>query len=184
VASDVANVDVPQGPKDKAEKEAKEHAEKARLEDGSIGTARDWTDNCATVEGGTTFAGNRGLYLKQERAKGDDALAAAKESTCGMPLAGDEADADDDAKVESDDNAQNDGAGKSDEEHGKATAPGQQDKDGSKAQGPKDDQGDDEGDKPETPAGPPAEAGKSGVTPPVVDPPADPTPDTPATDET
>ena len=180
VAHDVAKADVPQGPKDKAEKAAKEKAEKARLADGSIGTARDWSDNCADTGTAGEYAGNRGQYLKQERAKGEDALEAAKASTCGMPLAGDDADEADEPKVESEDEAKNDDAGKSDEDHGKATAPGQQDKDepGDKAKGPKDEQGDDEGD--ETPAGPPAEAGKSGVTPPVVDPPAEPTPDTPA----
>jgi hypothetical protein len=187
VAHDVAKVDVPKGPKDKAEKAAKEKAEKARLEDGSIGTARDWSNNCADNGTAGEYAGNRGQYLKQERAKGAAQLEAAKASTCGMPLGGDDGNdaVEDDAKVESEDGAQNGDAGKSDEDHGKATAPGQ-DKD--KAQGPKDGQGDDEGDenKPETPAGPPAEAGKSGVTPPVEDPPATPTPDTPApaTDET
>ena len=190
VASDVANVEVPQGPKDKAEKAAKVKAAKARLTDGSIGTQRQWPAECVKGDDGT-FAGNRGLYLKQERAKGATQLQAAKDSVCGLPDgATKDADTDDAAEVESEDGAKNGDAGKSDEEHGKATAPGQEDKGepGDKAQGPKDDEGDDEGaeNKPETPAGPPAEAGNSGVEPPVVDPPAEPTPDTPApaTDET
>ena len=201
VASEVANVEVPQGPKDKAEKAEKAKkakAAKARLADGSIGTARDWSDNCADNGTDGQYAGNRGQYLKQERAKGAEALAAAKASTCGMPL-GAEKDAedagDDEPKAESEGRgkpeespAQNDGAGRSDDEHGKATAPGLDGKgdpgDGDRAKGPKaGDDGDDDGDeaaKPETPAGPPAEAGNSGVTPPVESTPAEPTPDTPA----
>lgn len=194
VASEVANVEVPQGPKDKAEKAEKAKkakAAKARLADGSIGTARDWSDSCADTGTPGQYAGNRGQYLKQERAKGAEALAAAKASTCGMPL-GAEKDAedagDDEPKAESegrgkpeDSPAQNDGAGQSDDEHGKAPGADGKDgnRDGNKAKGPK--TGDDgEAAKPETPAGPPAEAGNSGVTPPVESTPAEPTPDTPA----
>ena len=192
VASEVANVEGPQGPKDKAAKAAKAKAAKAakaRLEDGSIGTVRDWSDGCATVEGASTFAGNRGLYLKQERAKGADALAAAKASTCGLPVG---AEQDTEApEVESEDETKKDDAGdagKAGEEHGKATAPGQQDKGepGDKAQGPKDDAGAQGTEhKRETPAGPPADgAGASGITPPVEDPESETpaTPDTPNAD--
>ncbi|MBW3557878.1 MAG: hypothetical protein KY454_13175 [Actinobacteria bacterium] len=68
----------------------------SRLADGSIGTARYWQGCVPTSAGGTTFAGNRGLYLKQERAKGDAAYAVAKASDCGKPLdALDDDDADD-----------------------------------------------------------------------------------------
>lgn len=182
-AAEVANVDLPQGPKDKAEKAekaAKEKAEKARLDDGSIGTARDWTDDCATVEGAATYAGNRGQYLKQERAKGPAELEAAKASTCGMPLGGDDEDkapeVDDDTKTESDDKAQNDGAGKSDDDHGKSgDAPGKSDDPASAGKAKGGDASDDaDENKPETPTAPPSDAGKSGVTPPVENPPATP----------
>jgi hypothetical protein len=123
----VAPIDVPKGAKDKAE-EAKAKAEKAsRLADGSIGTQRVW-DGCVAGEDGK-FAGNRGQYLKQERAKGEAALAAAKASDCGKPVASDGDDADEADKPEATETdkpeAQNDGAGQSDDEHGKATAPGQ-----------------------------------------------------------
>ena len=176
VASEVANVEVPQGPKDKAEKAAKAKAEKAakaRLADGSIGTPRDWSDNCADTGTAGKYAGNRGLYLKQIRETGDAAaLQTAKDSTCGLPIGGD--DADDEAKTEApesedtDDEAKKDDAGKSDEDKGKsADAPGKTD-DPSEAGKAKGDAANEN--KPETPAGPPDEAGKSGVTPPVEDP--------------
>jgi hypothetical protein len=183
----VAPIDVPKGAKDKAE-EAKEKAEKAsRLADGSIGTQRIWDDGCVAGEDGK-FAGNRGLYLKQERAKGAEALAAAKASDCGKPVA-DEADEDDATKPETESEkpeatetdkpeAQNDGAGKSDEEHGKTTAPGQT----------KDKSGDDEGGKPESPGrsadkgGQPDSAGKSGIAPSDPETPAEPTTPVPETE--
>ena len=194
VASEVANVEVPQGPKDKAEKAAKAAAKAAAAKDadgeGSIGTDRDWSDGCVPVEGSTKFAGNRGLYLKQERAKGEAALTAAKASTCGMPVGAeaDDADVESTEKVKPEDTEpKNDGAGKSDEDHGKsADAPGKTDDPAAAGKAKGDDASDEAGDsenKPETPAGPPAEAGNSGVTPPVEEPPAEPTPDTPAGDE-
>ena len=181
VAHDVAKVDVPKGPKAKAEKAAKEKAAKARLKDGSIGTQRDWSNDgkgCADTGTAEQYAGNRGQYLKQERAKGADQLAAAKASTCGMPV-GAEKDAEEPKapEVEGDDESK----GKSDDANGKKdAAPGQEDKGepGDKAEGPKD-----EGDEPEAKpegAGPGGEAGNSGLTPPEVTPPAQPTPDTPA----
>ncbi|HVF32302.1 MAG TPA: hypothetical protein VM933_04610 [Acidimicrobiales bacterium] len=205
VAAEVAKVEVPQGPKDQAEKKAKkakaEKAAKSRLADGSIGTARDWSDNCADNGTPGEYAGNRGQYLKQERAKGADQLAAAKASTCGLPI-GAEKDASDEDESKGEPKAekapaQDDGAGKSDDEHGKATAPGHQDKGahgdkaaGGEANGPKADDGDDEGDEPATSAGPPEAAGESGIAPPVEDTPAQPAPaedkpaeDTPAGDE-
>ena len=170
-AAEVANVDLPQGPKDKAAKAAKAKAEKARLEDGSIGTQRQWA-NCEPGEDGK-FAGNRGQYLKQERAKGAEAFQAAKDSLCGLPE-GATKDGDDAATTEETEESkgQNGDAGKSNEEHGKKdAAPGQEGKDkgepGDKAEGAGVEN------KPDTPAGPPAEgaeAGKSGITPPVTDP--------------
>ena len=57
---------MPQGPKDKAEKAAKVKAAKARLEDGSIGTQRQWPADCIKGDDGK-YAGNRGAYLKQIR---------------------------------------------------------------------------------------------------------------------
>ena len=184
-AAEVANVELPQGPKDKAEKAAKKAREakakggNSRLADGSIGTQRQW-DGCQPGEDGT-FAGTRGQYLKQERAKGAEALAAAKASLCGLPVGAEAPDAEADAKVEAPETEaegrQNDGAGKSAEEHGKATAPGQADKaaggdDATKAQGPKDGAGKPEG------AGPPSTAGNSGIDP--ADPVTPAEPETPA----
>jgi hypothetical protein len=161
VASEVANVEVPQGPKDKAEKAEKADAEKAakaRLADGSIGTQRQWT-GCEAGEDGK-FAGNRGLYLKQERAKGETELQAAKDSLCGLPD-GATKDADDEAaKTESEEGKPED-AGKSGEDHGKSgDAPGKTD-DPSAAGKAKGDEA-----KPED-AGTPDPAGNSGITPPV-----------------
>jgi hypothetical protein len=43
------------------------------------------TDGCVPAADGT-FARNRGQYLKQERAKGAEALEAAKKTRCGMPI--------------------------------------------------------------------------------------------------
>jgi hypothetical protein len=181
-AAEVANVELPQGPKDKAEKaekaakEARVKAANARLADGSLGTQRQW-DGCQPTDDGT-FAGNRGLYLKQERAKGAEALAAAKASVCGLPVGAEAPEAEDDAETTDTETEgrQNGDAGKSAEEHGKTTAPGQADKDdrdpGSKAQGPKDDAG-----KPAD-AGPPSTAGNSGIDP--TDPVTPAEPETPA----
>ncbi len=59
-------------------------AGESKLPDGSIGTQRVWKDCVPGSDG--LFAGNRGRYLKQERAKGADALAAAKASDCGKPV--------------------------------------------------------------------------------------------------
>lgn len=88
----------------------------SRLADGSIGTARYWTGCVPTSAGATTFAGNRGLYLKQERAKGAEAFSAAKASDCGKPL-----DALDDADNEAEEpKAKTGESGKSGEDHGKA----------------------------------------------------------------
>jgi hypothetical protein len=111
----VTPINVPHGAKDKAA-DAQDKADKAsRLDDGSIGTQRQWTGCVAGDDG--TFAGNRGLYLKQERAKGTDALAAAKASDCGKPVAGDD-DAPETEKPEATETeksgAQFEGAGKSD----------------------------------------------------------------------
>jgi hypothetical protein len=44
-----------------------------------------FTEGCVPAADGT-FARNRGQYLKQERAKGEEALEAAKKSRCGMPI--------------------------------------------------------------------------------------------------
>lgn len=105
---------------DSASDKAKAKAAKDADGKGSIGTERDWSDGCvpASGEGDTAkFAGNRGQYLKQERANGAEALAAAKASTCGKPLGGDDDEAPKAPKVEEtedeatkDDNGRN-GAG-------------------------------------------------------------------------
>ena len=187
VASEVANVEVPQGPKDKAEKAAKAAAKAAAKDadgEGSIGTDRDWSDGCVPVEGSAKFAGNRGRYLKQERAKGEAALAAAKASTCGMPVGGDAEGADAPKAESTEDEAKkdktaDDANGKSDESNGKsADAPGKTDDPSAagKEKGDEASEGAGQENKPETPAGPPAEAGNSGVTPPVEEPPAEPAP--------
>lgn len=109
----VTPLEVPKGKSAKAKAKAAERkadkagdeAKTSRLADGSIGTLRYW-DGCVPTDDGT-FAGNRGLYLKQERAKSADAYKLAKSSDCGMPLSSleDDADADADAKVEGDDDA-------------------------------------------------------------------------------
>jgi hypothetical protein len=106
-------------------KEAREKGAAAKDVDGkdSIGTERDWSDDCAPVEeGGATYAGNRGRYLKQERAKGADAFEAAKASTCGKPIAADDdATAGDDApELEAPKSEDTEG----DEPKGKDSAPG------------------------------------------------------------
>jgi hypothetical protein len=170
----VTPINVPHGAKDKAA-DAQDKADKAsRLPDGSIGTQRIWT-NCVAGEDGT-FAGNRGQYLKQERAKGADALAAAKASDCGKPVAGDDATETDkpDATETEKPEAQNDGAGKSDEDHGKATAPGQNKDAGDHGQS---------GDhKPEDKGSQPDSAGKSGIDPSAPETPAQPETPAPETD--
>jgi hypothetical protein len=161
----VSPLDVPHGKKDQAEKEAKAH----RLEDGSIGTARNWV-GCVPGKDGVTFAGNHGQYLKQERAKTAAEYDAAKASDCGKPL-GAEDESDDVEATENDAPKAADGAGKSDEEHGKATAPGQADKDDKAKDEGEDEDGtgnagkSDEEHGKSTDAGPPASAGKSDTAP-------------------
>lgn len=140
-------------------KEAREKGAAAKDVDGqgSIGTARDWSDGCAPVEeGGATYAGNRGRYLKQERAKGANALAIAKDSTCGKPIGGE----DDDAAAELEAPKIEDTDG--DEPKGKETAPGLDDD----AQ-----RGKSEDKKPERPgkSDEAPEGGKPGSTPAVPD---------------
>ena len=181
----VAPIDVPKGAKDKAD-EAKVKAAKARLADGSIGTQRIWT-GCVAGEDGT-FAGNRGQYLKQERAKGAEALAAAKASDCGMPV-GSEDDADEAEKPEATETekpeAQNGDAGKSDEDHGKATAPGQtKDDQGEDGDGKSNGKADEDHGKPADKGGQPDSAGKSGIDPADPVTPAEPTTPEPAQPET
>lgn len=67
------------------------------------GTERYFGTECVAAEGGG-HARNRGLYLKQERAKGAAALDAAKASDCGKPVVslggGDEAEGVDDVEGE------------------------------------------------------------------------------------
>ncbi|MEA3076553.1 MAG: hypothetical protein QOF60_1461 [Actinomycetota bacterium] len=70
---------VPKGPAEKANNQVK------TAPAGFHGTARV-TDGCVPATNGE-FAINHGQYLKQERAKGAEALAAAKASDCGKPLA-------------------------------------------------------------------------------------------------
>jgi hypothetical protein len=104
--------------KEKAEKAAKDGAGSAsRLEDGSIGTQRIWTADCEKGEDGT-YAGNRGQYLKQERAKGAEALQKAKDSDCGKPVADDETD--DDAKTDDTGSTADETKGQSQDDHGKS----------------------------------------------------------------
>ena len=192
VAAEVANVEVPQGPKDRAEKAEKAKAAKAakaRLADGSIGTARDWSDNCADNGTPGEYAGNRGQYLQQERAKGPDQFAAAKASTCGLPIGADEdAEATEDdeegaGKPEGVGNGKPEGAGAGKPEgagNGKPEGVG-----ADRAKSAKPESAGEESDESSTPAGPPAEAGASGVTPPVEEPPAEPAPaaDAPAAED-
>lgn len=68
------------------------------------GTERYFGEECVAGDDGSQ-ARNRGQYLKQERAKGADALAAAKASDCGRPLVSldDDADVETDADVNDDD---------------------------------------------------------------------------------
>jgi hypothetical protein len=83
-----------------------------------------WGSDCVpTATGGTEFASNRGQYLQQEKAKGDAAFQAARESDCGKAVAAHDAStkaADDstDTETETDapkgaDTADNAGHGKS-----------------------------------------------------------------------
>ena len=165
-AAEVANVELPQGPKAKAEKAAKAKAAKARLADGSIGTQRQWPEPTCKKGDDGQFAGNRGQYLKQERAKGAVAFQAAKDSVCGLPE-GATKDAEATTEKAEEPKAENENEGKADQDHGKkGDAPGQDGKDngepGDKAEGAGVEN------KPETvPAGPPASAGESGLQPPV-----------------
>ena len=122
VVEAVAPVDVPKGKSDEAKAKAaeKQGDNPSRLEDGSIGTERIWDDGCALSEDGKTYAGNRGRYLKQERAKSEAAFEAAKLSDCGKPVA--DEDGDDAAATEADEpKAEAPEA----EGAGKETAPGQ-----------------------------------------------------------
>lgn len=161
VVEAVAPVDVPKGKADEANAKAK--AAKDVDGKGSIGTARDWADCTPGADG--KFAGNRGQYLKQERATGD--LAAAKASNCGKPLAEDdeveapevegaedEATADKAEKTAKADNGQNgEGNGKSDGK-GNADEAGEPDEDDEPADSGKPS---DPGAKPGTVPAPPAQ---------------------------
>jgi len=69
-------LNVPQGPSDNADVKTSP--------DGFHGVARV-TAGCVPADNGE-FAINHGQYLKQERAKGPEALAAAKLTDCGKPL--------------------------------------------------------------------------------------------------
>lgn len=171
----VAPVDVPKGKADQAKENAEKEAKANRLADGSIGTQRIW-DGCEPGEDGKTFAGNRGQYLKQERAKGAAALQAAKDSDCGKPVADDEDGDTDELESTEAPEVEGDENGKADEDHGKATAPGQdkakdaakdkgQDKDKASKPADEDDDADaDEAGKPATP-GNSAGAGQPDTTP-------------------
>ncbi len=99
-----------------------------------------------------TYAKNRGQYLKQERAKGEVALAAAKASRCGMPInskdtpgADDEAEADDQSGGESKKPADASNNGKKDAVHGQSEGKGQSGRDN-------DQSGDDQGAPADDPA--------------------------------
>jgi hypothetical protein len=126
-------LEVPKGPADKADKAEKSKAEADEADkvekadasepktsvDGVHGTERV-TEGCVPAANGE-FAINRGQYLKQEAAKGDDALAAAKASDCGKPLSSttdsdETTDADDAKPTESDDRGQPAETGKPDNE--------------------------------------------------------------------
>ncbi len=130
--------------------------EKAVLTDGSIGTARDWSDGCApTATGGAIFAGNRGQYLKQERAKGEAQFQAAKDSTCGKPLA------DDDEGVTAEEPKGADVETEADD-HGKS-ADKRKDGDHPKANAPAKTEADDAAETPEAPEAPEVESEHSRV---------------------
>lgn len=91
IAADVMEAATPlKGLPESASAKAKERSKKAErsstLADGSTGTQRTWGPECVPLEGKPgVFAGSRGQYLKQERAKGAAAFQAAKASTCGSP---------------------------------------------------------------------------------------------------
>lgn len=128
VVEAVAPVDVPRGKSAEAKAKVAERkaargadaGSQSRLADGSIGTARIWAGCAEDADGG--FAGNRGLYLKQERAKGAAAFEAAKASDCGKPVEGDESD--DPAAAKAPDAPEGEGKGRDGEVSGKETAPG------------------------------------------------------------
>ena len=195
-AAEVANVELPQGPKDKAAKAA------AKAAKGKGGPQGEGADN--KIWGGAECPEkgeyrNRGAFLKAAKdaeragkAPTDDlpSFEDARKSDCGKGVNADgEVVEDKDAKVEPEDEAKPENENKpenpgksEDADKGKsADAPGKTDDPASagKARGDGASEDADER-KPETPAGPPVEAGESGVTPPVVDPPAEPTPDAPA----
>ena len=171
VVEAVAPVDVPKGNSDEAKGKGK-GAEKqgdnpSRLEDGSIGVGRIWDDGCALSEDGKTYAGNRGRYLKQERAKGEAAFEAAKLTDCGKPDE-DAAAAAGEAEAKEAEEPK-DKAEKSTEEHGKETAPGQNGERGSSEDAKPEDAGDaaEDAGKPElVPAAPtlPDQAAEQGAT--------------------
>jgi hypothetical protein len=84
-----ANAEKDRAKAEKADKVAKAAGASAAKTspDGFHGTAR-FTNGCVKAANGE-FAIDRGQYLKQERAKGPAALAAAKASDCGKPLRAD-----------------------------------------------------------------------------------------------
>ena len=193
-AAEVANVELPQGPKDKAEKAAAKAAKASKAKakgagpQGEGATNKIWGGPDCPEEG---LYRNRGTFLKAakdaEFAEGDTvkkSFADARASDCGKGA--DAAGEDGEVKEEKPEADEVEGAenGKADEANGKKdAAPGLEDKGepGEKAKGPKDGEGTDN--KPETPAGPPAEgeAGNTDLTPPVNgDTPAEPNPETPA----
>jgi hypothetical protein len=87
-------LNVPKGANDNDDAAKAEKATKAAdasaaktSPDGFHGTAR-FIEGCVKADNGE-YAINRGQYLKQERAKGPAALAAAKATDCGKPLRAD-----------------------------------------------------------------------------------------------
>ena len=148
--------------KEKADKEAKAN----RLADGSIGTERNWV-GCYGTGGEKNvgpFAGNHGQYLKQERAAGRLAEAMDAGKDCGKPIGGDDEDEATD-QAEKNEAPEVEGAekGKSDDEHGKADAPGQDKAKDAKDKAAKGDDADDDEDADEDEAdeAKPAETGNA-----------------------
>ncbi|HEY3238122.1 MAG TPA: hypothetical protein VGL92_01065 [Acidimicrobiia bacterium] len=83
------------------------------------------TENCEPAgkdaDGNDTFAKNRGQYLKQERAKSPEALAAAEKSRCGMPIQSKGTPGADDADETPEAPEAPENNGKAGEDHGKST---------------------------------------------------------------
>lgn len=75
-AAEHAGLDLPRGHK----------PEKADKADGGVERVTNETDPACALADDGSFARNRGQYLKQERARGPEALAAAEASACGMPV--------------------------------------------------------------------------------------------------